>query len=112
MLDDGLVGTDGEDAGESAVVEHVGLVLSAVPLILDGAVLVGTVLGIAADDVVIHIDQVHHLVGILVRDGSPEDAEARHVLQVAFGRRLHGVVVRRTPEIHRRGVGLVHVHGL
>ena len=71
VLDDGLVRPHREDAGESAVVEHVSLVLSAVPLILDGAVLIGAVLGVVADDVVVHIDQVHHLVGVFVRDGSP-----------------------------------------
>lgn len=112
VLDDGLVRPHREDAGEGAVVELVRLVLPAVPLILDGAILVGAVLGVVADDVVVHIDQVHHLVRVFVRDGSPEDAEARQLLQVAFCRRLHGVIVRRTPEIHRRGVGLIHVHGL
>ena len=112
VLDDGLIRPHRKDAGEGAVVEFVRLVLSSVPFILDGAVLVSAVFGIVADDVVEHIDQVHHLVGVFIRDGSPEDAKARHVLQVAFRRRLHGVAVRCAPEIHRWGVGLVHVHGL
>lgn len=112
VLDNGLVRPHREDAGEGAVVELVRLILSAVPLVLDGAVLAGAILGVVADDVVEHIDQVHHLVRVFVRDGSPEDAEAWHLLQVAFCRRLHGVIVWRAPEIHRRGVGLVHVHGL
>ena len=112
VLDDGLVRPHREDAREGAVVELVRLVLPSVPLVLDRPVLAGAVFGIVADDVVEHIDQVHHLVRVFVRDGSPKDAEARQLLQVAFCRRLHGVIVRRTPEIHRRGVGLIHVHGL
>lgn len=112
VLDDGLVRPHREDAREGAVVELVRLILPTVPLVLDRAVLAGAVFGVVADDVVEHIDQVHHLVRVFVRDGSPEDAETRQFLQVAFCRRLHGVIIRRAPEIHRRGVGLIHVHGL
>ena len=112
VLDDGLVDAHREDAGEGAVVELVRLVLSAVPLVLDRAVFTGAVFGVVADDVVEHIDQVPHLVRVFVRDGAPEDAEAGQSLQVALRRRLHGVVVRCAPEIHRRGVAFVCVHGL
>lgn len=112
VLDDSLVDTHREDAGEGAVVKLVRLVLSSVPLILDRAIFTGAVFGVVTDDVVEHIDQVHHLVRVFVRDGSSEDAEARQSLQVALRRGLHGVVVGCALEVHRRGVAFVGVHGL
>ncbi len=52
MLDDGFVGTDGEDAREGAIVEFVGFVLTAVLVYLDATVLACAVFCIVADDVI------------------------------------------------------------
>lgn len=112
VLDNGLVRPHREDAGEGAVVELVRLVLPPIPFLLDAAVLLCAVFGIVADDVVEHINQVHHLVGVFVRDGSSEDAEAWQLLQVTMRRRLYGIVVRCAPKIHDWGIAFVDVHGL
>ncbi len=85
MLDDGFIGTDGEDAAEGAVVELIGFVLAAVSIIFDGAQLIGAVFGIVANDVVEYINQVDDLIGMLVGDGSSEDGERRHLGEVASG---------------------------
>lgn len=112
VLDNGLVRPHREDAGEGAVVELVRLILPPIPFLLDAAVLLCAVFGIVADDVVEHINQVHHLVGVFVRDGSSEDAEAWQLLQVTMRRRLYGIVVRCAPKIHDWGIAFVDVHGL
>jgi len=79
VLDDGLICAFGEDAAEGTIVKLGRFVLAAIPLILDGAVLVCAVFGVVADDVVEDINQVDDLVGILIGDGSPVDGEGRHL---------------------------------
>lgn len=112
MLDDGFVGTDGEDAREGAIVEFVGFELTAVLVYLDATILACAVFCIVADDVIEDIDQVDDLIRVFVGDRPAEDGEGRHVLQVARWRRLDGIVIGCSPEIHGRGVGNVGIHEL
>lgn len=80
----GFVGSYGKDAGKSAVIKFAGLVLLAVLIHLDASVLEGTILGVAADDVVIDIDEVDHLIRAFVGDGSAENGEVGYFGKVAF----------------------------
>ena len=112
MLNDCLIGTDGENTAESAIVKFIGFVLAAISIIFDGAEFVGAVFGKVADDVVEDIYQIDDLIRVFVGDGSSEDGKAWHILQVTRRRRLDSVVVRSAPEVHGGSAGLIGIHGL